>query len=455
MLLNLVRNFCLIGLPLLLMVAAGVHFLSPSFYWAEAVYIIALTANIGYFTNFIAIKMLFKPYHRTALGRQGLIPQNQPKLASALSATLSDHFLASEHWQEYLQNANLIEKLMTNSEQFITHWLSQPENQKELAGSLQAFLEENQQSIQIFFEEIQQKLILELGEKIDPQKLLSKSFEWVETQFEQRPREMEFLIEPVVKTVAENIPLIAQRLHDTLDDHIENQDTIRRGIAKAAKWSANITEDDIKRYLFRMVASFEFRQTLFEGLQTLVSEYKYRHDNPNDETPHLDFSTLVNDFIHHQTNSFNIAKYLQVKLQDPDIIERAIKLLYQSISPTCHWLKHKIDTPKVNQAINQQLVTLIEHIDLREIIEEKAAGFSPQKMESIFHTMIKEQLVFIELLGALLGGLSGLALINFQYFSILTILLASYYALDTFLTHIKSKALNSKEILDSADSQNI
>lgn len=437
MLLNFLRNTCLLGLPSLLVSTSAIHFLTDWIAWSESLYIVALTANIGYFTNFIAIKMLFKPYYPTALGRQGLIPKNQPRLAKALSATLSDHFLANEHWHDYLEQANLLPKVINKAQKYCQNWIDTPKNQQSLQVGLQNYLKNNRSTTNELMEHFQRSLVNELADKLDPQLLLNQSFEWVETQFEERPREMEFLIEPIIRTVAENIPFISRKLIDTIDDHIEQQDTIRRGFAKAAKWSANINEDDIKKYLFRMVASFEFRQTLFDGLQTLVSEYKNRNADPDDNTPHIDFQKLVNDFISHQTQNFNLTDYLVQKLDDPDVSRWLCQTLSRALPNLFAWVNHQISQPTVQQMLTTQLVLLIEHIDLKEIIEEKAAKFSPQKMESIFHNMIKDQLVFIELLGALLGGLSGLALVDISYFTALTAILVSYYLIDLLLTKYK------------------
>lgn len=449
---HFIRNACLVGLPCLLAIAAALHFLGHWHEqenvknWFESIYIIALTANIGYFTNFIAIKMLFKPHYPTALGRQGLIPKNQPQLAKALANTLSDHFLASDHWQAYLENAQLMPKLVNNSQQYCQKWLDNPQNQIVLQQALQAYLKNNSSSLNTLIANLQSSLVNELTQKIDPQVLLEQSFSWVETQFEQRPREMEFLIEPIVKTIAENIPFIAEKLISTIDEHIENQDTIRRGIAKAAKWSANINEDDIKLYLFRMVASFEFRQTLFEGLQSLVSEYKNRSAEPTDDSPPIDFGKLLNDFINHQTQDFNLSHYLAKKLDDPKLMAILTSALNQILPNLFTWLGQQLEQPSIRQTLIKQLTNLIEQIDLKNLIEEKASQFSPQKMESIFHHMIRDQLVFIELLGALLGGLSGLALININYFAILAALLTSYYLVDLVLTNQRdSKSLQKSK----------
>ena len=433
--LHWIRNLCLFGLPLFLLTAAVLKFAFSNLAIGDPIYILALTANIGYFTNFIAIKMLFKPYYKTALGRQGLIPKNQPKLAKALSETLSDHFLASEHWHEYLDDADLTGKLISSTQSFSQNWLSQAENQQILTGAIESYLESNQEQLQALFNQLQQSLVSELGEKVDGEKILQKSFQWLETQFEERPREMEFLIEPIVRTLAENVPLIAEKLHDTLDDHIESQDTIRRGIAKAAKWSANINEDDIKQYLFRMVASFEFRQTVFEGLQSLIKQYQ--NTQPAVEGNVISISDLLNDFIQHQLADFKISEYLQSKLKQQEIAKQLVAFLQSALPNLFSWLQGHMEKPENRHAINNQVIQLIEHIDLKEIIEEKAAAFSPQKMEAIFHNMIKDQLVFIELLGALLGGLSGLALINMNYFFGFAAAALAFYLIDLLMTQRK------------------
>ncbi len=134
---------------------------------------------------------------------------------------------------------------------------------------------------------------------------------------------MEYLIEPVIKTIAENIPDIAQQLVARIDEHIENQDSIKRSIAKAARWSANINDNDIKQYLFRMVASFEFRQALFEGLQSLVREYKNRGTapfltlQPSEKTDNnkINFKQLIDVFFHKKNHSLNITRLISNEIQ--------------------------------------------------------------------------------------------------------------------------------------------
>lgn len=437
--LHTIRNLCLVILPFLFVLSIMLHFLLDVGNWAEYFYIISLTANIGYFTNFIAIKMLFKPYKKTALGRQGLIPRNQLKLASALSGTLNEHFLASEHWVEYLQKAAIMPKLLAGSQAFCEEWCRQPENMRRLFRFVEDSLCKNEKQLEQLFEQLQLQIIEEFSNDLKVETLLAQGFEWFENQFLQNPQQMMFMVEPVVVTLAENIPEIAQRLIKTVDQHIENQDIFKRNIAKAARWSANISEQDIREYLFRMVASAEFRATLFDGLYKLVCEYKKRSSLVSAEQS-IDFKALLNELLKQQSASVKIIKVFTEYLNHPDNNQAISQLIKSAIPSVFIWLKMHLDHSRVEKLFIQQVVLFIETIDMSEIIEEKAASFSPRQMENIFQSMISDQLVFIELLGALLGALSGLALIDLRLFVGLSGLMLSYFGLDYYLSQKKQRS---------------
>jgi uncharacterized membrane protein YheB (UPF0754 family) len=79
---------------------------------------------IGYFTNDIAIKMLFRPYHPIHLGSwrlpftPGLIPANQARLAQRIADTIMGSLLTPEELQ------NLARRLLqTERTQAAIKWL--------------------------------------------------------------------------------------------------------------------------------------------------------------------------------------------------------------------------------------------------------------------------------------------------------------------------------------------
>ena len=197
--LALIRHICMISLPILLTTASLLHFIYAKSQWFEYFYIVSLTANIGYFTNYVAIKMLFKPYDKTAFGRQGLIPKNQDKLANSLSETLIDYFLSANQWREYLVSADLINKVLSEAKQSSRDWLSTPENIEIIIRSLTRYLQDNQIPINKRINLIQPQLVSQFSNQVDPQDLLSQGFEWLEDQFDKNPQQMHDMIEPIIK----------------------------------------------------------------------------------------------------------------------------------------------------------------------------------------------------------------------------------------------------------------
>ena len=74
-------------------------------------------AVIGYFTNMIAVKMLFYPRHEVRLfGHRlpltpGVIPKGRPRLATAVGAVVSQHLLAPEDIKRHLLTEQAENKL--------------------------------------------------------------------------------------------------------------------------------------------------------------------------------------------------------------------------------------------------------------------------------------------------------------------------------------------------------
>ena len=79
---------------------------------------ILVGATIGYFTNFIAIKMLFRPRHEVRIGKwrvpftPGIIPKNQGRLAGAIGNAVGGHLLNLETLRTIFEKNNAKEKLV-------------------------------------------------------------------------------------------------------------------------------------------------------------------------------------------------------------------------------------------------------------------------------------------------------------------------------------------------------
>ena len=87
---------------------------------------IALCAAIGYGTNYIAIKMLFRPRKEMRIGSfrvpftPGVIPRNKPRIAAAVGKAVSETLLTREDMTARLTQAGFREKLTDSIQDALT-----------------------------------------------------------------------------------------------------------------------------------------------------------------------------------------------------------------------------------------------------------------------------------------------------------------------------------------------
>ena len=66
---------------------------------------------IGWFTNYLAIKLLFRPYKEVNLlffKIQGLIPKNRDRISENLAETIEKELISVEHITAKLKDSNII-----------------------------------------------------------------------------------------------------------------------------------------------------------------------------------------------------------------------------------------------------------------------------------------------------------------------------------------------------------
>lgn len=80
----------------------------------KALLLILIGALIGWITNYIAIKMLFRPYKPINFGLfkiQGLIPKRRHQIGESIAETVQNELISIEDIVEKLENSNIDEEM--------------------------------------------------------------------------------------------------------------------------------------------------------------------------------------------------------------------------------------------------------------------------------------------------------------------------------------------------------
>ena len=87
-----------------------------------------IAALIGWFTNFIAVRMIFRPYRPIRLlffTLQGLLPKRRDVFAKSIGATISDHLIGADDISNMVHDPRVSEKLHGVFEDRIDNFLTE------------------------------------------------------------------------------------------------------------------------------------------------------------------------------------------------------------------------------------------------------------------------------------------------------------------------------------------
>lgn len=135
----------------------------------ETSYIIAplLGGVIGYITNDIAIRMLFRPHTaKYVFGihipfTPGIIPKEKGRIAEAIGGVISENLMNKEVLEKYLLSEDMIGKIRSAVEEFIT---TQQQNQETVACFLEHYL--SKEEIETVAQNINQSITNQTYEKL-------------------------------------------------------------------------------------------------------------------------------------------------------------------------------------------------------------------------------------------------------------------------------------------------
>ncbi|QIR38353.1 DUF445 domain-containing protein [Tolypothrix sp. PCC 7910] len=392
---------------------------------------------IGYFTNDIAIKMLFRPYRAIYIGKQrlpftpGLIPRNQERLALKISNTIMGSLLTPEELQ------NLARRLLqTERVEGAILWLlklaldqinSEDKNQKSakiVGGILRDLLGESLPRLLKVLAQREDFLEVQINQIFD-QILLE--FQLSE---EQSIRLADWLLQVVLPP-----DVLRQTIVDFLTDRtIQTIDETFREKTSGTYWVvANLF--GLRNTLTRLRAfCLDEKEATNARLQELIQELQIR-DRIKKLLQNLSLQNLPIGTVRQlrKTTRESVRHYLQTSGSD----------LLQGLTDSVDWeniaslLLNRLSTsPVVSsslEVVSQELALILERylekdleaivaqvipiLSIDQVIVDRVKSTSPADLEAAIEGIVKSELQAIVTLGGVLGVIVGLGQTLFLLFN--------------------------------------
>ncbi|MCA2812248.1 MAG: DUF445 domain-containing protein [Microcystis sp. M090S1] len=384
-------------------------------------------AIIGYFTNDVAIKMLFRPYKAIYIGKRplpftpGLIPRNQDRLAVRVSDTIMGSLLTPEELQKLAKRL-----LDTERVQGAILWLLQLAL-KQIKGDRQAKTAEILAAIlHDLFGESLAKLLKVLARRQDfLEKQINQIFDRLVLEFslsEQQARQFsDWLLETVLPADVIRLALIdflTDRNIQVIDEGFREKTSgtywvvanlfgLRNALARLRTFC--LDEKDLANTRIKeLLLSLEMRNRLKNWLQGIslqnlpISTVRQLRKTTRD-TVRIYIQESGEQFLQDfgQTIDWDqIANLIINRLQSSESMTTSLGVISQELA--------LILERYLEEDLEKLVAQIIPILNIDQVIRDRVNATSPADLENAIQGIVKQELQGIVNLGGILGLLVGL-----------------------------------------------
>ncbi len=384
-------------------------------------------AVVGYFTNDVAIKMLFRPYTAKYIGKYqlpftpGLIPSNQERLATRISDTIMGSLLTPSELQKIAKRLLEVERVQAAITWLLQLALDQIQADKEqktvkvLANILKDLLGE---SLPRWLRVLARK-----PEFLEPQ--LNQIFDRAILEFELSDAQAKQLTDWLIKVILPPETLRLAAIDFLTDRNIQAIDESFREKSSGTYWVvANLfgvknalsrlrtfcldDREQANKVIADLIEALNIRNRVQELLRDLslqnlpVSTVRQLRKTLNDSVRSYLQSKGI-ELLQGLTESFdweNIAKVTIGRLRNSTILTASLDVVSEELAA--------IIDRYLERDLEQIVTQVIPILSIDQVIIDRVKSTSPAELEAGIQGIVKSELQGIVNLGGVLGFLVGL-----------------------------------------------
>ena len=377
----------------------------------------AFGALIGYFTNYVAIKMLFRPLRPYYLfGRRipftpGLIPSKREKLAEAIAKVVKENLLTEEVIRKRLNEEKIKQNLEVLVSKFIDELLLKGDSYyKELLkgvgdeeiGNLLDF-KSLEKGLEPAVDGIVKSLDGKSLEELLPPSLKKKFWGFIDEKTEEIATKLLSLSQSLefrdlvyhsvrsgVEKIKSYIPIISDRLVESISEKFSQQ-------------VLKLIEDAAKNEKLKLKVS----KFIWVELQKLLSK-PIDLSGERGENLKLAIKEAAESVLDRLKR-----KRLSEVAEERFVLE-IVSALKEFLKKRKEFLSELV-ADRLLRVIEVELPVILESVDIESLVRERVNSLPIEEVEEIVLKLIREELRYITLLGGVLGFFIGLLQLTLRY----------------------------------------
>lgn len=376
---------------------------------------VALAGTVGIWTNYFAIKMLFRPRRRALFGLQGLIPANRIALARAIGQGVAEDLLAPDQVFAFVERNDLIEKVGTEAVRLAHEELSKPGRRawlRERAGRL--LQKATAENIEDILGAVITKVRQAFGDEISFQRLWPSIRAELEAQLSSGPVR-KALARTAMKLARRHSPAAAGWINDQLEEYIDDRGWLERQVLRFGKRVFGIGPERIQEEIRARVEDPDFGPSVLRAVESMAPDVARIMEDPKLRGALAEWFERKKEeaFRWLETEGLARGRDMVLEAMDSERFWAAVETqIDRGVEGLVAWARAQFATPGFREQATPLLRRLASNIPIADIVEDRVNGLDLDELEKLVYKVTSENLAGIEFLGGVLGCLAGLVLVR-------------------------------------------
>ncbi|TGN19004.1 DUF445 family protein [Leptospira idonii] len=385
--------------------------------WINACFVVLMAGVVGYFTNFLAIKMLFQPKHGKVLGWSGLVPKNKQKIAKSLGESIQNNLLHPDIILSYIYERNLVESGLQKIAKEIDEAIHNDEIREMLVTKIISLMKERGPEILEVIFDFSEETIKKMAQRPEEVQKL-----WVYT----RNKLMEYLTEETNReeigrqlrvVLLEEMPKLANMLNEGLEEYLKTRNTLGKigiGVKKIFSFNDEAIQELLERFIRDPETSDQFMNMMDEVMERLQDRLNSKETQDFITTKISDWLEASGDYARQNLLPTGIER-LQSYLDDPNNWEEIEKNFFKAVD----WLKRRLlefmNSEEGKVYLKKNIEKFVHKINVTALVEERVMELDTDDLEKMILDNTGGNLVVIQFLGGILGMIAGLIQVHIYF----------------------------------------
>lgn len=392
------------------------HFF-PQFDLLNAIFIVVMAGNVGYFTNFMAIKMLFQPKQGRVLGWRGMVPQNKANIAASLADSVQTQLLAPEVLLAYINERALLGKGIDYLSEWVDDRLQDEQTRAMITNRSIRFLKTRGPDLLNTAFDFSETRLKDLARDPDTIERLWQSLRIRLLTYLEDEENRRIAAEHLKRILLDEMPALAEMLNNALDDYLRRKrgmGSVGLSIKRVASFDKKAIQELLEDFVNDPGASEQMLgmvDVLLERLRTYLESA---------ETRAL-VQSRVEIWVARVSDSArdtllpHLVERLEAWLDD----ERNWARIEQYCLDGLGWARQRLilyaRSAEGQALLKTQLEQLVRKLNVRQLVEQQVMHLDTDELEKMILDNTGGNLVAIQVLGGSLGMVAGLIQVHIGF----------------------------------------